>query len=126
MKHHPSPRATILLGLASTFRGNSDITPINQGLNKLVQQSYCLCNRCVHVFDFLQLHLQPVYAATPTICTKQYEHLQDHPDLLDAMSPRTYKQLSLRHLTAPTFNAMETTLTLYSNCDSAPTYTFCV
>ena len=74
--------------------------PVNLRLIKPVYRSSSLCNRCVHIFDRLQLRLRHDHTATPTICTKH----RDHPDLLDALSPRTYTQLSLRLSTAPNFN----------------------
>ena len=84
--HHPSPSNTILLGKAPALRGDVNILVINQGLDKLEHGSSGLCNQCVHIFDRLQLHLQPDHTASPTICTKLRDHTQDHPDPLDALS----------------------------------------
>ena len=45
-------------------------------------------NQCVHIFDLLQLRLQPDHIVTPMICTKY----RDHHHLLDVMSSQTYRQ----------------------------------
>ena len=37
----------------------STYPPVNQGLNKSRHRSYYLCDRCVHIFDRLQLRLLP-------------------------------------------------------------------
>ena len=44
-------------------------------------------------------------------CTKH----RDHPNLLDLLLAKTYRQLNLYLSTAPTFNATKTTQTLYSS-----------
>ena len=82
----PSPRATNLLGILPALRGNIDILPINQGLNKPGHRSSCLYNRCVHIIEHLQQRLRPDY-----ICIKQ----RHYPTFLDVLSPRTYRQPSL-------------------------------
>ena len=72
--NHPSPLATTLLGLIQHFQVTSTYPPNNQGLNERGHRSSSLYNHCVHIFDRLQLRLQPHHTATPTICTK---HLDD-------------------------------------------------
>ena len=96
-----------------TPRSYRHTSPVNKGLNKTEHRSSSLCNICVHLFD--PLHI-PDHAAIPITCIKH----QDHPDLLDLLSPRTYRQLSLRLSSAPTFNTAETTQTLYSSGDLHP------
>ena len=118
-----SPRMSTLLGRASALRDIINIPPVNQGLNKLGHGSSSLCNQCVHIFDRLQLRLRPDHTATPAICTKHRDHLRDHPDLREALSPRTYRQPSLRYSIVQTFNTAESTQTSCSNCDSTPMHT---
>ena len=115
MQQHPRPRATLLLGLASALRDHIDISPVNQGLNKPGHWSSSLYDIGVHIFDCFQLRLWPDHIVIPTICTKHRDHPQDHPDLLNALSPRTYWQPSLQHSTASTFSTAETTQTLHNS-----------
>ena len=97
--YHPSSRVTTLLRLALAVQGHINIPLVNEGLNK----PGSLCNQCIHIFDHLQLCLQPDHTAIPTICTKHQDYPPDHPDPLNALSPKTYWQPSLRLSTALTF-----------------------
>ena len=120
MQRQPSLWTTNLLGLSSALQGYIDIPSVNQGLNEPGHRSSNYCNGYVYIFDCFQLRLRPDHTATPTICTKH----RNYPDLLDVLSPRTYRQPSLRHSTAPTFSTTKSTQTPYCNSDSTPMHTF--
>ena len=95
MLQHLSPRVINVLGPSSEFIGHIHIPPVNQRYHKPGHQSYSLYDICIHIFDRLQLYLRPDHTATPTICIKY----RDNPNHLEALSPWTYRQPSLRFST---------------------------
>ena len=113
MQHHSSPRATKLLGLSSALQGHIDPPPqltkdqINLEIDQLASATYTSTSSTVSRYLTIRASL--------TTCTKHRD-----TDLQNSLSPRTFRQPSLRLSTATTFNTTDTTQTLYNNSDLHP------